>query len=86
MFPNLSAALGMFWTTLTALFSGCNEFAEAFEKSGKIVNDKAKREYDRHKSEMDQEQLENKEALRQLRDQIKQKREAQLAAKEEQAA
>jgi hypothetical protein len=81
MFPNLTAALGMFFTTITAIFSGTNEFAEAFEKSGKIVNDKAAREYNRHKAEMDAESIEQKAALSDLRATMKAKRQAQLDAK-----
>ena len=81
MFPNLTAALGMFFTMITALFSGANEFAEAFEKSGKIVNNKAEAEYNRHKAELDAQQLEQKQQLSELREAMKAKRQAQLNTK-----
>jgi len=81
MFPNLTVMIGMFFTMFTSLFSGVNEFAEAFEVSGKIVNNKAQAEYNRHKTEMDAESIEQKQALTELRQTMKAKREAQLAAK-----
>lgn len=81
MFPNLSIMIGTFFTMFTSLFSGVNQYAEAFEVSGKIVNNKAQTEYNRHKTEMDTESIEQKQALTELRHAMESRRQAQLDAK-----
>ena len=61
--------------------SGVIQYAEAFEVSGKIVNNKAQAEYNRHKAEMDAESIEQKQALTELRNTMESRRQAQLDAK-----